>query len=141
MGWVIRIAVGAGAIILALAAVLVVRTFNYGGAPAGVKPIDLPETPRINVDAAARHLSEAIGFRTITITEADPRPGQDAPWTDFHAWLEATYPAAHAAMGRETVAGYTLLYTWPGSDLGLDPVLFMAHQDVVPVNIGTESDW
>ncbi|MEL6831070.1 MAG: M20/M25/M40 family metallo-hydrolase, partial [Pseudomonadota bacterium] len=37
--------------------------------------------------------------------------------------------------------GHSLLFTWQGSETRLDPLLLMAHQDVVPVNIGTEGDW
>jgi carboxypeptidase PM20D1 len=44
-------------------------------------------------------------------------------------------------MTRETVADHTLVYTWPGSDPSLAPIVLMAHQDVVPVTPGTEKDW
>jgi acetylornithine deacetylase/succinyl-diaminopimelate desuccinylase-like protein len=42
---------------------------------------------------------------------------------------------------RETVGGYSLLYTWPGTDAGAKPILLMAHQDVVPIAPGTEASW
>ena len=34
-----------------------------------------------------------------------------------------------------------MLYTWPGSNPKLQPMLLMAHQDVVAVAPGTEKDW
>ncbi len=55
--------------------------------------------------------------------------------------LAARYPKAHAAMQREPVGDFSLLYTWKGSDPSLKPILLMAHQDVVPVAPGTEGDW
>src|SRR5438477_947948 len=37
--------------------------------------------------------------------------------------------------------GYGLLYEWTGSDPGLAPVVLLAHQDVVPIEPGTEGRW
>ena len=129
-----------GAISL-LICVILFRTVTYGGVASG-QQIDLPTPPSISADRAAQHLSEAIQFRTITVAGGDPRPGTEGPWLALHTWLEDTYPAAHAAMRKELVPGtLSLLYTWQGSDPSLDPILLMAHQDVVPVNIGTEGDW
>jgi carboxypeptidase PM20D1 len=42
---------------------------------------------------------------------------------------------------REVIGGYSLLYTWPGSDTTQRPMLLMGHMDVVPVETGTESRW
>lgn len=136
-----KIVLGAVAVVVLLVGVVLFRTFTYGGA-GSVTRVDLPAAPEISARQAAQHLSDAIRFQTITLTSGDPRPGQEGAWLALHDWLEATYPAAHSAMTRELVPGtLTLLYTWEGSDPSLDPLLLMAHQDVVPVNIGTEGDW
>lgn len=132
-----RMAVGVGA--LALAAVLAFRTVTFApaavGDPAGIKAADLPP---IDSQAAAQHLGAAIRFQTVSHQNpADNRPEE---WTRFQAWLTQTYPAAHAAMKRELV-GSALLYTWQGSDPSAQPIILMAHQDVVPVTPGTEKDW
>ncbi len=124
-----------------LIGVLVINTLNYGAATVGGR-VALPEPPPISAKRGAENLAAAIRFRTITLAAGDPRPGQDGEWLALQTWLEATYPGAHAAMQKERVPNtLTLLYTWPGSDPSLKPLLLMAHQDVVPVNIGTESDW
>lgn len=130
-----------GAIIL-LVGVVVVRTLSYGGTSASVEQVSLPEVPAFDANIAAQRLGEAIRFRTITVAAGDPRPGLEGPWLDMQAWMEATYPEFHASASKETIpGGYSLLYTWAGSDPSLSPILLMAHQDVVPVNIGTEGDW
>lgn len=137
-----NVLLGIGALLLILITVLLVRTFSFGGKPEGIQAVTLSDPPAVSADSAARQLSEAIQFRTITVAPGDPRPGQEGPWLALHEWLEATYPAFHAAAYREIVpGGLTLLYTWQGSDPSLKPILLMAHQDVVPVNIGTEEDW
>ena len=88
---------------------------------------------------AARRLGEAIRFRTVT--HQDPAQDELGEWQRLHDWLASTYPATHVALRRELVDGRSLLYTWPGSDPALPPILLMAHQDVVPVSPGTEGDW
>jgi carboxypeptidase PM20D1 len=136
-----NILIGLGLALAALVGLVVFNTFNYGGAPVGSR-VSLPEPPEISAELGAQHLAEAIRFKTVTLASGDPHPGQEGEWLALHAWLEATYPAAHAAMTKELVPDtLTLLYTWPGSDPSLKPLLLMAHQDVVPVNIGTEGDW
>jgi carboxypeptidase PM20D1 len=47
----------------------------------------------------------------------------------------------HATFKRELINGDALLYRWQDSDPGALPVLLMAHQDVVPVEPGTEGEW
>jgi len=59
----------------------------------------------------------------------------------FHQYLEDVYPLVHERCDVETINELSLLMTWQGSDPGLDPIVVMAHQDVVPVEPGTEDDW
>ena len=126
---------------LALAIVLVAKTFSYGGGPA-IEAVTLPDAPSsLSAERAAQHLSEAIQFRTITYKAGDPEPGDEGPWLALHEWMRTTYPLAHDALQLEKIADYTLLYTWPGQDPELEPLLLMAHQDVVPINLGTIDDW
>lgn len=128
--------------LLLLVGIILFRTFTYGSAAADVREIALPATPDIDTNKAAQNLGRAIQFKTITLQAGDPREGQEGPWLEMQAWMELTYPAFHAAASKETIpGGYSLLFTWQGSDASLDPLLLMAHQDVVPVNIGTEGDW
>ncbi len=125
----------------AVAAVVGFRTLTYSPSTAssGEAMPDLAAAPPIDTARAARNLAAAIQIRTVS--HQDPSANDTAEWDRLHAWLQATYPAAHAAMTREIVAGHTLIYTWPGHDQTLLPILLMAHQDVVPVTPGTEHDW
>jgi len=125
-----------------LLAVVVFRTFTYGSSSKPAAVINLPESVAFSVDDAVQHLSESIRFKTVTTRAGDPASELEAaPWLALHAWLAKTYPLSHAIMVRETVADYSLLYCWQGSDSSLAPVILMAHQDVVPVNEGTVDDW
>ena len=135
-----RVLVALLVVIAALVAVVAYRTATYTP-PTGelTTPVDLAAVERIDGTLAAKHLAEAVRFRTIS--HQDPRDNDWAEWERLREWLATTYPAAHAAMTREVVAEHTLVYTWQGSDPALPPIVLLAHHDVVPVTPGTEQDW
>ncbi len=112
-------------------AVILLRTFSF-------KPVDYPRVtsaPLPPSDVAAA-LSESIRFKTISGTAFD---GDE--FSRFHGWLERRYEAFHRVAHRQIIAGHSLLFVWPGRQPGPGGVLFLAHQDVVPVEKGTERDW
>ncbi|KAK7721566.1 hypothetical protein SLS57_005246 [Botryosphaeria dothidea] len=61
--------------------------------------------------------------------DVDPRW---APFDDLHATLQELFPLVHGKMKLDKVNKYGLIYTLTGSSKELKPVLFAAHQDVVP---------
>lgn len=124
------------AAIVILGGVLVVNALTTPS-----RQIDVAAAPRVNVDtdAASKRLAEAIRFRTIS-NFLDPEQNADA-FRGLHLFMQANYPAFHAATRREVVGNFGLLYTWEGSDPKAAPVALLAHQDVVPIAPGTEGDW
>ncbi|MGI9134444.1 MAG: M20/M25/M40 family metallo-hydrolase, partial [Rhodoferax sp.] len=123
-------------VVLALAAALGVNTARKGSRQMEVTPL----TP-IAVDeaGAAQRLAEAV--RTRTVSARDDAALNADQFRQFHALLQAKFPKVHATLKREVVADLSLLYTWQGSDAKANPIMLMAHQDVVPVAAGTEGDW
>lgn len=133
MAFLSKAALGAGVALGALIAVVAVRTALYEPpVPGAAADLELASAPDFDVQAAAGRLAQAIAFQTVS--HQDAADNQLAEWDALHAWLQTTYPRAHAAMGRDVVAGHTLVYTWAGSDPALDPIVLMAHQDVVPAD-------
>lgn len=119
-----------------LAAALLANAYRKGSPQIPAEPI---APLAIDAQAAAQRLAGAIRFRTVSYDE-----GSGASRAEFgrlQRFLEASYPRVHATLKREVVADLSLLYTWPGSDPALEPILLMAHQDVVPIAPGTERDW
>ncbi|TCS13299.1 M20 family peptidase [Caulobacter sp. BK020] len=139
MGWTGKAALTAVGLVLAVGAVVAVRTATFKAPVADTSGVHLASARPVDAGLAARHLGEAVRFRTVS--HQDPAEDQPAEWDRLHAWLQATYPDAHRAMGREVVAGQALVYTWPGTDRSLAPIVLMAHQDVVPVTPGSEGAW
>ena len=90
---------------------------------------------------AAPEQNLAAAIRLETISHEDAVAFRPEPFLALHRLLEATYPRAHAALARETVSDYSLLYTWRGRDPRLAPILLTAHLDVVPVAAEALPDW
>jgi carboxypeptidase PM20D1 len=93
--------------------------------------------PLFDLDSAVSRFSEALRFQTIS-WDRGIAPDSTA-FRALHDYIERSFPLVHATLERETVAGLSLLFTWPGSDMNLLPVLLMAHQDVVPAD--DEQSW
>src|SRR5207244_3747151 len=85
------------------------------------------------------HLGEAVRFRTVSYEDAAQNDAGEL--VALRDWLAKTYPSTHRALKREIISDYSLLYTWQGQDLSLEPVILLAHMDVVPVQPGSERTW
>jgi carboxypeptidase PM20D1 len=82
------------------------------------------------VTSALDRFRELLRIQTVSAA-ADDADGL-ARFDEFHRALARLYPATHAALELDKLAGHSLLYRWPGASAD-DPLVLMAHQDVVPV--------
>jgi len=105
-----------------------------------VAPSSAP-TPA-DAQQAAELVSQAISFPTVS--------GADTAFGDFNLWLDDRFPhflaaapkvSLHLTRAGADVGQHARLQVWAGSDPSLEPVMLLAHQDVVPVEDGTTSDW
>jgi carboxypeptidase PM20D1 len=125
-----------GLVLAVLVAVLVLRTATVKSRQIQAEPVkDLAVDSR----AAAERLAGAIRFPTIS--HEDGKSVETAAFLGLHEYLQRSFPRVHSALTREAVAEHSLLYTWKGRNPSLTPILLMSHQDVVPVEPGTEKDW
>ncbi len=122
--------------LLVLVSVLLIRTAQFTS-----RQVQVESVPTIAIDskAAAGRLANAIRFPTVS--HPDPAQMEKEVFIAFHDYLIRTFPQVHARLSRETVGENGVLYTWPGTESGLKPILLMGHGDVVPVEPGTEGDW
>lgn len=123
-------------IVLLIAAVVLFRGYMYGKVPPPMPPVELKA---VDAEEVAGRLSQALRFQTISNIE--PEKFNGVPFVELRQRLAEMYPAAHARMAREVINEYSLLYTWGGSNPDLDPVLFIAHLDVVPADPETVAEW
>jgi carboxypeptidase PM20D1 len=121
--------------VVLLIGVLLTNTFLKSSKQIHVEAISAPDIS----PAALQHFKEALSYKTISY--ADSSHFDSAQFIGFRKYLESTYPRFHASLDREIINGYTLLYIWKGKNPQLKPVVLMAHQDVVPIEVGTETLW
>lgn len=118
-----------------LFSIVLVNTWRFRSVQTPVEAIAAPPvTPQ-----ALQHFQQAVGFRTVSY--GDSTRFDSAQFLGFRRFLEKTYPLLHQTLTREVIQGYSLLYTWPGRDASLKPVVLMAHQDVVPIEEVTRDLW
>jgi len=122
-------------ILIVIVSILVFNTFSLTSRqvePKSLEKVDIP-------DAVFQNLSRAIQYRTISFSE-DAIPDSTA-FHGFHQFLADTFPLVHENLSLEKINEYSLLYKWEGSDASKKPIILMSHQDVVPVDQPTLSDW
>jgi len=123
-------------LLLFLLAFLLVRTATFGKSFDQVEPAEgLP----VDMQVVAEHLAAAIRCETYATGPADTPNRQGL--LGLHRLLEGLYPRVHTTLKREVINEFSLLYTWEGAQPALPGVLFMAHQDVVPVEPASLPDW
>ncbi len=94
---------------------------------------------KIDIEKAARNLSEAVKIKTIS--NIDYTKFDFDKFEEFISFIERTYPLVHQNLSKERVNKYSLVFKWKGKDTNKKPILLMGHYDVVPVERGTEKDW
>jgi len=120
------------AILILTTLYVVGKTIAFQWKRGGVQKIEGIEVDEAQV---AEHLAASIRCQTVPLDEKGT-PDPEA-FKQLHQMLAETYPLVHQKLRREVVAlpgeatGYSLLYIWQGSRADLEPVMLMAHQDVV----------
>ena len=132
-----RLAALAGPVVLLLAGGLGVNIARQGSLQPDVGPAPGPAWPGAPPGAVER-LSRALVFPTLSEPRDSPDP---APFHGLHAFIRQAYPAVHAQLDVERVAGLSLLYTWRGSDAALPPIVLLGHLDVVPAPAAATGGW
>jgi carboxypeptidase PM20D1 len=112
---------------------VVARTIIFQRAYGALEKIeDLP----VDNQQVADHLAASVRCQTTPLDDKGTPDPQ--AFEQLHQMLKETYPLVHQKLKREVVNGYSLLYTWMGTRTDLEPVMLMAHQDVVSAD---PSDW
>lgn len=87
-------------------------------------------------EAAVERFCELLRIPTVSrenIAERD-----DEPFSQWIPTLQRLYPHFFKVAELTRVDDFGMLLRWPGADSALDPIVMIAHQDVVPVE---GQDW
>jgi len=115
---------------------VVVRTIVF---QRSHKSIEKVEGVPVDEQQVAEHLAEAVRCKTVPLDEKGT-PDPEA-FRQLHQMLEKTYPLVHKKLKLQIVNNYSLVYIWTGSRTDLDPVMLMAHQDVVSADPVSLAEW
>ncbi len=122
-------------VLLLLATVVIFRTFSRTSKQLKVAPIAILPIG----DESIQHLSEAVKIQTVSYE--DNLTFDTLAYLQFLAFLKSTYPLSDSLLHPQTINNFSLLYRWNGSNPELQPIILMAHYDVVPSKNGTEEHW
>lgn len=86
--------------------------------------------------AAIARFRELLQLPTVSYVDESRTDWE--PFDRLLAALPRLYPQVHAALEWEVVDGHSLLYRWRGTAGAADPLVLMAHLDVVPV---VDEEW
>ena len=131
-----KIAILLGLGLLVVAIVVTLRTIRFVPSHSDTTAVAL--VPAKNDSLLAEHLAGAIRIRTVSYQDSSPR---QAALAELRGYLAGIFPRTHAALRGEVVGDGSLLFTWNGTDPALEPIVMMAHLDVVPVEPGSERLW
>src|SRR5438874_8299944 len=123
-------------VVVVLAAVALARTRGFRSRQPQVAAV---AAEPLDTAALARRLAGALRFKTISFQDSSQFDARE--FAGFGRYLRDSFPRLHGALKLERVNGYGLLYEWTGSDPNRQPIVLLAHQDVVPVEPGTEGRW
>lgn len=123
------------ALVLVVIVILFARMLSFTaqkGAAGAMTPL------AVSAQAISR-LSQAVQIPTIS-SQPDKQQ-RTSSFQQFHNFLAQNFPLVHGELEIERINNFALLYRWQGTDNTLKPALLLSHQDVVPIEPGTESDW
>ena len=84
------------------------------------------------------NLSESLKYKTISYQ--DSIFSEPIHFLSFHKFLERAYPKVFSQLEKRIYSNYSILLKWKGvNNTPHNPILFMAHMDVVP--IGNYEQW
>ncbi|NSW53881.1 MAG: M20/M25/M40 family metallo-hydrolase [Anaerolineae bacterium] len=115
---------------------LILRTRAFSGKTPAIPQVELPS---IDAERAAEHLANTI--RCETLSNPDVAKINLAAFDQLHQTLETDFPLLHRHLRKEVYEGHNLIYHWEGSEPEMAPILFMAHQDVVPADPSSLDRW
>lgn len=130
-----KILLGLLTIVVVLIIVVLYNTFTFKPDYEVKQAIPAPKV----TDSALSHFQQAVSFKTISY--ADSSQFDSAAFAGFRRFLATAYPLVHRHLQLTLVEGHSLWYTWRGKDSAANPIILMAHQDVVPIEESTRNEW
>jgi len=121
-------------LLFVLVIIVFIKTLTYPFAKFETPAI----TEEISYDVSEETVKRLVNAIRIPTISEDVNKTSDNPFDLFKSYLPQAYPEVYKAMDTLSINKYGLLFHWKGKDRTRNPILFLAHYDVVPVS-GYES--
>ncbi len=132
--WIILIALAG--LFAILVAVVMIRAARF---PRKAEKAAAVQSVAVDLPRLAKALAE--GIRCKTVSHADPALDDRHAFLQFRLALEKAFPFVERFTEKKDMGNDTLVYIWKGAQPQLKPVVLTAHQDVVPADPQTLSQW
>lgn len=136
---IVPILIAAAVMLVILLLFILIRAIRFGKKSnritlnAEIVPVDL------DAREMAEHLSHII--QCATVSSLEPDKIDHSTFDALHQALDVDFPRIKEKLDKTVLNGHNLIYRWEGTHPELDPILFMAHQDVVPADPVTLDQW
>ncbi|RMG83153.1 MAG: M20/M25/M40 family metallo-hydrolase, partial [Bacteroidetes bacterium] len=87
--------------------------------------------------AAIARFQKAIAIPTVSL----PEKVDTAAFLRLDTFIRQNFARLDTLLEKKVFNRFSRLYKWPGKNAKLDPILLMAHLDVVPVETGSLDAW
>jgi carboxypeptidase PM20D1 len=125
---------------LALSLIVIIALCLFNAFTLSSKQIRVVAAKHIIIDKSCGfRLSKAIQFKTIS--PSNNGLIDTSEFLGFHTFLKEAFPLVNKNLSLEKINDLSLLYRWEGTDKNLQPLLLMAHQDVVPIDSSSSKKW
>lgn len=124
------------AILIVLVTVLVIKTSLFQSKQN--KSIRASAAPAVK-ESSLLYFQRVVQFKTIS--HADSSLFDSSQFLGLQRYLDTAYPMVHENLVREVINQYTLLYHWKGRNDTAQPIIFLAHLDVVTVESSSLDAW
>jgi len=113
--------------------VFTIKTIRYPSMQVKIEPIE-----KVAIDnAVAQRLGQAIQFPTISFeSKVDT-----TAFENLDSFIQKSYPLIDSLLEKETINRFSYIYKWQGKNPKLNPILLLAHLDVVPVEESSLDKW
>lgn len=123
--------------LLFLAGLFLFGIMLYNALTADGKQIVAAPVEKIQIkDAVLDNLARAIQLPTVSAGAID-----SLAFRNLDTLLQETYPLIDSLLEREVINNFSYIYKWPGLNPRLNPILMLAHTDVVPVESSSKDKW
>jgi len=112
-------------LLLVLLSIAVIRAL-------AMKPVTGIRKPVTASEETKRHYAEGLGKMIREVTIAQPGITMPEPFLKMQAVMDEIFPNVAKTVEKKVFDGGSLLYRWKGINPKADPIVLMAHQDVVP---------